>query len=211
MSPAIRVILVDDHTVITDGLSNLLALQPDIDVVGAANGGGSAVALCRDLQPDIVLMDMSMPDMNGAEATRLILSAVPTARVIILTSFVDRKMVNDALAAGASGYLLKSIGSTDLAQAIRSAALGQATLSSEALKYLAGTESPEPNLTDRELQVLRALSEGWTNKQIAVDMSLSPGTVRVHVSNILAKLDVENRTAAAHYALSNGLAGDIGH
>ncbi len=208
MSETIRVIVVDDHAVITDGLSNLLTLQPDIDVVGTANSGGTAVAICGDLQPDVVLMDMSMPDMTGAEATRRILSEIPTTRVIILTSFVDRKMVNDAVAAGASGYLLKSIESVDLAQAIRSAAQGQATLSAEALAHLATTGSSEPTLTEREVDVLGGLSEGQTNKQIAADLSLSPGTVRVHVSNILAKLGVENRTAAARYALQHGLGGD---
>lgn len=210
MSCAIRVIVVDDHAVITDGLSNLLSLHPDIDVVGTANSGGSAVALCTDLRPDVVLMDMSMPDMTGAESTRRILAELPTTHVIILTSFVDREMVHDAVAAGASGYLLKSIGSADLAQAIRSAANGQATLSAEALSHLTTAGPSEPTLTGRELDVLRGLSEGRTNKQIAAELSLSPGTVRVHVSNILAKLGVANRTAAARYALRHGLGGDGG-
>jgi DNA-binding NarL/FixJ family response regulator len=208
LSRVIRVVVVDDHAVITDGLSNLLALQPDIEVVGTANDGGSAVAFCSDLQPDVVLMDMSMPDMTGVEATRRIRSEIPTTQVIILTSFVDRKMVNDAVAAGASGYLLKSIGSADLAQAIRSAAQGQATLSAEALSHLTADRSSESTLTKRELDVLRGMSQGRTNKQIAADLFLSPGTVRVHVSNILAKLGVENRTAAASHALSHGLLGD---
>ncbi|MFW2382895.1 MAG: response regulator [Acidimicrobiales bacterium] len=211
MSELIRVIIVDDHAVITDGLSNLLALQSDIEVVCTANDGGSAVALCGDLHPDVVLMDMSMPDMTGVEATRRIVEEEPATRVIILTSFVDRKMVNEAVSAGASGYLLKSIGSTDLAQAIRSAAQGQATLSTEALTYLTDNGPTEPTLTDREMDVLKGLSEGWTNNQIAADLSLSPGTVRVHVSHILAKLGVENRTAAANFALSHGMVGEIGN
>jgi NarL family two-component system response regulator LiaR len=207
LNETVRVVIVDDHAVITDGLSNLLTLHPGIEVVGTANAGGSAVAVCGDLRPDVVLMDMSMPGMNGAEATQRILSEIPTARVIILTSFVDRRMVNDAMAAGASGYLLKSIGGTDLAQAIRSAAQGRATLSVEALAHLTTNGPSESTLTERELDVLRGLSDGKTNKQIAADLSLSPGTIRVHVSKILAKLGVENRTAAARYALHHGLGG----
>ncbi len=209
MNPTIRVMVVDDHAVITDGVSNLLALQPDIEVVATADGGRAAIALCADLQPDVVLMDVSMPEMSGIEATRQILSRNPSTRVVVLTSYVDEGMVRDAVSAGATGYLLKSIASAELAEAVRSAARGQATLSGEALAHLAVTGPTEPELTPRELDVLGSLSEGRTNKQIAADLSLSPGTVRVHVSNILAKLGVENRTAAAHYALRHGLAGTV--
>lgn len=209
MNSTIRVLLVDDHTVVTDGVSSLLSLQPDIDVVGTADGGGAAVALCADLEPDVVLMDMSMPDMSGAEATRRILVHNPSIQIVMMTSYVDEGLVRDAVSAGATGYLLKSIGSVELAQAIRSAAQGQATLSAEALAHLAATGPTEPMLTARELDVLRGLSEGRTNKQIASDLSLSPGTIRVHVSNILAKLGVENRTAAAHYAHRYGLVGNV--
>ncbi len=205
MSEPIRLLVVDDHQVITDGLSNLLNLQPDIEVVGTALGGGAAVALCAELEPDIVLLDMSMPDMSGAEAARRIISERPSTRIIILTSFMDGPTVREAVAAGASGYLLKSIGSAELAEAVRSAAQGRSTLSSEVLGHLSGAGAPESDLTARELEVLRWLSEGRTNKQIAACLSLSPGTVRVHVSHILAKLGVENRTAAARYAISRGL------
>lgn len=209
MSSTIRVVVVDDHAVITDGVSSLLTLQPDIEVVGTAEGGRAAIALCADLQPDVVLMDVSMPDVSGIEATRQILSRNPSTRIVILTSYVDEGMVRDAVSAGATGYLLKSISSSELAQAVRSAAQGQATLSGEALAELARTDSSKPELTPRELEVLRGLSEGRTNKQIAADLSLSPGTIRVHVSNILAKLGVGNRTAAAHYALRHGLVGTV--
>ena len=205
MSSTIRVMVVDDHAVITDGVSSLLALQPDIEVVGAAVGGRVAVALCADLQPDVVLMDMSMPDMSGIEATRQIRSRHPSIRIVILTSYVDEAMVRDAVSAGATGYLLKSVSGAKLVQAIRSAAQDQATLSSEALVHLAVAGSSQPELTARELDVLRGLSQGRTNKQIAAGLSLSPGTVRVHVSSILAKLGVENRTAAADFAHRNGL------
>lgn len=209
MSSTIRVVVVDDHAVITDGVSSLLTLQPDIEVIGTAEGGRAAIALCADLQPDVVLMDVSMPDVSGIEATRQILSRNPSTRIVILTSYVDEGMVRDAVSAGATGYLLKSISSSELAQAVRSAAQGQATLSGEALAELARTDSSKPELTPRELEVLRGLSEGRTNRQIAADLSLSPGTIRVHVSNILAKLGVDNRTAAAHYALRHGLVGTV--
>jgi DNA-binding NarL/FixJ family response regulator len=209
VSSIIRVVVVDDHAVITDGVSSLLSLHPDIDVVGTAHGGGAAVALCADLQPDVVLLDMSMPDLSGPEVARRILSRSPSIQIVMLTSYVDEAMVRDAVAAGASGYLLKSIGGSELARAVRSASQGQATLSGEALAHLTTAGSLEPDLTKRELDVLRALSVGRTNKQIAEDLSLSPGTVRVHVSNILAKLGVGNRTAAAHYALRHGLADSV--
>ena len=201
----IRVLVVDDHSVITDGIATLLDLQPDLEVVGTALSGSSALALCAELGPDVVLMDMSMPGMTGADATRRIISQNPSTRIIILTSFMDGPMVREAVAAGACGYLLKSIGSIELAEAVRSAVEGRSTLSGEVLRHLSGAGSPEVELTPRELDIVRLLSEGWTNKQIAAELSLSPGTVRVHVSNILAKLGVENRTAAAHYALSHGL------
>ena len=209
MSSVIRVVVVDDHAVITDGVSSLLGLHPDIDVVGTAHGGGAAVALCADLQPDVVLLDMSMPDLSGPEAARRILSQNSSIQIVMLTSYVDTAMVRDAVAAGASGYLLKSIGGRELARAVRSAAQGQATLSGEALAHLTTAGSLKPELTERELDVLRGLSVGRTNKQIAEDLSLSPGTVRVHVSNILAKLGVENRTAAARYAFRRGLVDSV--
>lgn len=205
MSETIRVLLVDDHAVITDGVSTFLNLNPDFEVVGTAHGGGAAVALCADLQPDVVLMDMSMPDMSGSEATQRIRSQNPSTRIVILTSFMDSTMVRDAVKAGASGYLLKSIGGQELADAVRSVAQGQTILSDEALVGLTSTGPSVPELTIRELDVVRCLSLGLTNKQIAADLSISPGTVRVHVSNILAKLGVENRTAAVHVALRHGL------
>jgi DNA-binding NarL/FixJ family response regulator len=205
MSEPIRVLLVDDHAVITEGLSTLLALQPGIEVVGSASDGTGAIALSAKLQPDVVLMDMSMPGMGGVEATRRILAGNPATRVIIVSSFADGRMVADALAAGATGYVLKSLGVAELADAIRAAVQGRATLSEEVLSYIGTSPATEPALTKRELDVLAALSEGKTNKQIAVDLSLSHGTVRIHVSHILAKLGVENRTAAALYALRHGL------
>jgi DNA-binding NarL/FixJ family response regulator len=205
MSDPIRVLLVDDHAVITEGLSTLLALQPSIEVVGSARDGTGAIALSGELQPDVVLMDMSMPGMSGVEATRRILADNPATRVIIVSSFADGRMVGDALAAGAIGYVLKSLGVAELADAIRAAVQGRATLSEEVLSYIGTSPATEPALTERELDVLAALSQGKTNKQIAADLSLSHGTVRIHVSHILAKLGVENRTAAARYALRHGL------
>jgi len=202
---AIRVVLVDDHAVITDGLSTLLSRSHDIEIVGKAGGGRAGVALCADKEPDVVLMDMAMPDMDGVEATRCILSNTPDTRVIFLTSYVNEEMVADAIAAGASGYLLKSIGGPELVETIRAVVNGRATLSREALQHMTPDIKLRPTLTERESDVLRGLAEGLTNRQIADNLELSNGTIRTYVSNILAKLGVENRTAAAHYAYRHKL------
>jgi DNA-binding NarL/FixJ family response regulator len=205
---SIRVALVDDHAVITDGLTTMLSLVDDLEVVGSTNRGSEASQLCTEVEPDVVVMDLSMPDVDGVEATRSILRDHPDIRVIALTGFLDEKHVSDVLEAGASGYLLKSTTGAELAEAIRSVANGRATLSLEALPHLHAAKEPigpDAHLTPREHEVLELLCRGETNKQIAAGLALSPGTVRVHVSSILAKLGVENRTAAAHYAVRRGL------
>lgn len=204
----IRLVLVDDHRVITDGLTALLSLHDDLEVVGTASGGRAAVTLCADLKPDVVLMDLSMPDMDGVAATRGIARVSTDTRVIALTAIFDEQLISDALAAGASGYLLKSIAGADLAESIRAVARGRAALSLEALPGVAAankTAATNGHLTPRELDVLKCLSIGASNKQIAINLGLSSGTIRGHVSNILAKLNVENRTAAANYAIRHGL------
>ncbi|MGI9594763.1 MAG: response regulator [Acidimicrobiales bacterium] len=210
---AIRVLLVDDHAVVTDGLQSLLSLYHDIDVVGAAQNGPAAIALCSSEQPNVVLMDLSMPEMDGAETARRILTNDPDVLIIALTGYLDEELVRSVIAAGASGYLLKTTSGDDLVEAIRGVVKGRATMSLEALIHATRPEPvPEtdhkPPLTDRETAVLRRVAEGETNKEIALHLSLSPGTIRVHVSNILAKLGVDNRTAAARYALRHDLLAD---
>lgn len=203
----IRVLLADDHRVITDGLTAVLSLHDDLTIVGTASGGRAAVTLCAELQPDVVLMDLSMPDMDGVEATRTIVAGNSHTRIIALTGFFDEQLVGEVLAAGASGYLLKSISGADLARAIRDVVGGRAALAVEALPGIASakkTTRTNAQLTAREIDVLERISLGESNKEIAQHLGLSPGTVRGHVSNILAKLGVQNRTAAARYANRNG-------
>ncbi len=204
----IGVLLVDDHRVITDGLTALLKRNDDMSIVGAASGGREAVTLAAELQPDVILMDLSMPDMDGVEAIRAITAGNGHARIIALTGFFDEQLVADALAAGASGYLLKSIRGADLADAIRDVFRGRAALALEALPGIAlakRTTEINGRLTAREIDVLDRLYLGESNKQIALNLGLSPGTVRGHVSHILAKLGVNNRTAAVHQAIRFGL------
>jgi NarL family two-component system response regulator LiaR len=208
MTP-IRVALVDDHPVITDGLKRLLSDYDDLDVVGTAGGGSAGIALCAELHPDVVLMDLSMPEIDGVEATRRVIAANPAIRVIALTGFLDEETLRGVFDAGASGYLLKTVSGDDLAEAVRAVSKGLASLSLEVLSKLHLAHSPDDghaaSLTARELDVLRCLAEGATNKSIAHELSLSPGTIRVYVSSILAKLGVENRTAAARYAIRHDL------
>lgn len=207
----IRVLLVDDHAVVTDGLTVLLTGLEGLEVVGAAAGGETAVELYRELRPDVVLMDLSMPDVDGVEATRRIIVLHPEARILALTAFVDDNLVRNALAAGAHGYLLKNASGAELHDAIRTIAEGRSILSDEALRHLAVQRDRRrvgDDLTPRERTVLTHLVCGLSNKQIATELGLQPGTVRIHVSNILAKLGADNRTAAAHIARSNGLTGE---
>lgn len=207
---SIHVVLVDDHAVVTEGLRSLLSLYDDIDVVGAVQSGTAAIALCASHQPDVVLVDLSMPEMDGAETARRILSDRPETQVIALTGYLDEDLVRSVIEAGASGYLLKTVSGDDLVEAIRGVVSGRAAMSLEALTHTtrpkpAEATAPGPSLTRRETDVLRLLIEGDTNKEIAKRLSLSPGTIRVHVSSILAKLGVENRTAAARYAQQHNL------
>lgn len=203
-----RVLLVDDHAVVTEGLAVLLAGFEEVDVVGAARGGAEAVERYAQLGPDVVLMDLSMPDVDGVEATRRIVELDPGARVLALTGFLDEDLVARALGAGAKGYVLKKVGGRELADAIAAVARGGSILSAEALAELtSGSRPPRVgrDLTARETDVLELLARGLTNQQIADDLGLRHGTVRIHVSNILAKLHADNRTTAAHIARSEGL------
>jgi NarL family two-component system response regulator LiaR len=205
----IRVMLVDDHLMVRDGLRVFLSVYDDIEVVAEAEDGKQAIALCAQDQPDVILMDILMPDVDGPTATAGIRKAFPQVQVIALTSFLEEDLVRRALQAGANGYLLKDVHPDKLAQAIRDAHEGRPTIASAAAQVLVqATMQPAPvgaDLTPRERQVLALLAEGRTNKQIAEALTVSSGTVRLHVSNILSKLGVSNRTEAARLALQHNL------
>jgi NarL family two-component system response regulator LiaR len=221
----IRVLIVDDHAVVLQGLRTFLELQDDpsalpIEVVGEATNGVEAVDLTRRLQPDVVLLDLVMPDLDGIEATPKILDESPHSRVIILTSFGEEDKVFPAIRAGAQGYLLKDIAPTDLVRAVRAAYLGQVQLHPDVARQLmsavtAQEESPASQpappfqeLTEREMEVLRLIAGGFNNRKIAARLVISDKTVKSHVSSILSKLHLEDRTQAAIYALRHGLAPD---
>jgi NarL family two-component system response regulator LiaR len=191
------------------GLATFLKVFDDLELAGEAASGQAAVQLCLDLQPDVVLMDMVMPDMDGAAATRLIRHQSESIQVLVLTSFKEENLVQSALQAGAIGYLLKDVSADELAQAIRAAHAGRATLSPEAAQVLvhAASQAPPPglDLTERELAVLALMVEGLNNTQIAARLTVSPSTIKSHVSNILSKLGVASRTEAVTLALRSRL------
>jgi NarL family two-component system response regulator LiaR len=205
----IRVLVVDDHPMVRRGLATFLKVYDDLEMAGEAASGQEAIQLCAELQPDVVLMDMVMPDMDGATATRLIRKQSSQVQVLALTSFKEETLVQSALKAGAIGYLLKDVSADDLAQAIRAAHAGRSTLSPEAAQALvhATSQGAETriDLTDRELEVLSLLVDGLNNTQIAAKLTVSPSTVKSHVSSILAKLRVSSRTEAVTLALRNRL------
>ena len=208
-SSRIRVMIVDDHTMVRRGLATFLKVFDDLELAGEAASGQAAIELCAQLQPNVVLMDMVMPDMDGAAATRLIRKQSPSIQVLALTSFKEEILVQSALQAGAIGYLLKDVSADDLAQAIRAAHAGRSTLSPEAAQALvhAASQPPVPglDLTDREREVLILMIEGLNNTQIAGRLTVSPSTVKSHVSNILSKLGVSSRTEAVALALRHNL------
>jgi two-component system, NarL family, response regulator LiaR len=205
---AIRVLITDDHSVVRQGLRMFLSLDPDIEVVGEAENGEGALSMSRELQPDVVLMDLLMPVMNGVEATRAIRSEMPEVEVIALTSVLEDASVTGAVRAGAMGYLLKDTQVEELHQAIRGAAEGRVQLAPEAaaklMREVRAPESPEA-LTDFETEVLKLLARGKANKQIATDLFTDEKTIRFHVSSILNKLGVNSRTQAALHAVRSGL------
>jgi len=206
-SQPIRVMLVDDHTMVRRGLATFLMVFDDLTLAGEAESGEAAIQLCAQALPDVILMDMVMPDMDGATATRLIRQRFPQIQVIALTSFKEGKLIKNALEAGAIGYLLKDVSADGLAQAIRAAHSGHATLSPEAAQVLVETANQPPapglDLTEREREVLTLMIEGLNNTQIAGRLTVSPSTIKSHVSNILSKLGVASRTEAVTLALRN--------
>lgn len=204
-SAPIRVMLVDDHALVRRGLAAFLMVFDDLELAGEAESGEAAIQLCAKILPDVILMDMVMPEMDGAAATRAIRQQFPKIQVIALTSFKEGDLVKKALEAGAIGYLLKNVTADELARAIRDAHAGQATLSPEATQAMVETanQPPQPgqDLTERERTVLSLMIEGLNNTQIAGKLGVSPSTIKSHVSNILSKLDVASRTEAVTLAL----------
>ena len=209
-SDPIRVVIVDDHLMVRRGLATFLKVSENLELVGEADSGESAIPLCAKLQPDVVLMDMVMQGMDGAAAMRLIRKQCPTVQIIALTSFKDDILVKSALQAGAISYLLKSVSASELAHAIRAAHAGRPTISPEATEALiqaaSQEEVPRPSLTEREREVLLLMIEGLNNTQIAGRLTVSPSTIKSHVSSILAKLGVASRTEAVTLALRHKLA-----
>jgi DNA-binding NarL/FixJ family response regulator len=197
----IRVFIVDDHGLVRAGLEQLLASADDIEVVGSAAGGREAVALVAERGAEVVLMDLSMPDLDGIAATRELAKRAPAARVVVLTSFSDRRRILDALDAGAIGYLLKDAEPEELLRGVRAAARGESPLAPKAAQHLVaarhGPPSPEEQLTEREREVLALLAEGQPNKVIARRLRIAEKTVKNHVTHILQTLDVTDRTQAA--------------
>jgi two-component system, NarL family, response regulator LiaR len=210
VTPAIRVLLVDDHPVVRQGLRALLSTHEGIEVVGEADDGEAAVAAADRLPPDVVLMDVVMPGLDGVEALRRIGERRPQTRVVMLTSYADERRAMEAVDAGASGFLLKDASPRDVAAAIRAAHRGEAVLHpAVAAKLLAERRRPpaaHADLTARELDVLRLIARGLQNKQIAAELHVSEKTVKTHVSAILRKLGVTDRTQAAMYAVRERLA-----
>ncbi len=208
-SQPIRVMLVDDHTMVRRGLATILKVYDDLELAGEAGGGESAIQLCDRIRPDVILMDLVMPDMDGVTAIRTIRQQFPTVQIIALTSFKEEELVENALEAGAIGYLLKDVSADELAQAIRAAHAGRGTLSPEAAQALvrAATKPPPPgeDLTERERDVLALMIKGLNNTEIAEKLVVSPSTIKSHVSHILAKLDVSSRTEAVALAVQHGI------
>ncbi len=207
MNEPIRVMLVDDHTMVRKGLATFLKIFDELLLVGEAENGRAAIKLCNEVKPDVILMDMVMPDMDGATATSMIRQKHPQVQILVLTSFKEGELIKKALEAGAIGYLLKDVSADDLARAIRSAHVGRATLSPEAAQSLVETTNLPPapglDLTEREREVLVLMVEGLSNSQIAAKLGVSSSTIKSHVSNVLSKLGVTSRTEAVSLALRN--------
>jgi NarL family two-component system response regulator LiaR len=207
--PTIRVLLVDDHAVVRSGLTKFLMVNIDLELVGEASDGAEAIQMVSLHKPDVVLMDLMMPGMDGITATREILQKYPQIKVIALTSFSEQNMVEGALQAGATSYLQKNVTAVELANAIRSAHNGRMTLSPEAAQVLVQSviqpQIPGSGLTERERDVLKCMAEGLNNNEIAGRLVVSLGTVKFHISNIFQKLGVDSRVEAVKIAIEQKL------
>lgn len=204
----IRVVIADDHAVVRHGLRQLLSTFAGVELVGDAADGETAVALCAERRPDVVLMDLEMPEVDGVEATRRITSDHPTVAVVVLTSFSDRERIMRALDAGAVGYLLKDVEPEELEKAIKSAARGDSPLDPRAARMLLSAHqaaAPAEGLSDREREVLLMVADGLANKQIARQLSISEKTVKAHLTSVFRRIGVTDRTQAALWAERNGL------
>ena len=210
-SGQIRILLADDHMMVRSGLATVLGVYDDMKLVGEAGDGEEAIRLCESLRPDVVLMDLLMPNVDGVAATRTIKERWPEIQVIALTSFKDKAYVEGALKAGASGYLLKNVSAEELVGAIRRAVAGQPSLSPEAARVLIQKvnqpQTPAEELTDREKEILSLMVKGLNNTQIAAKLFVSQSTIKFHVSNILAKIGVTGRTEAVAVAVRDHLVG----
>lgn len=218
MNETIRVLVADDHDIVRKGIRALLATEPDIDVVGEANDGAKAITEAARLRPDVILMDLVMPNVGGIDAIQAITAEQNTAHILVLTSFATDDMVFPAIKAGALGYLLKDSGPDELIQAIHEVHRGESslhpTIARKLLQEIAGP-APQSNaragdgvdpLTEREVDVLRLVAQGQSNREIGEELVISEATVRTHMSNILSKLHLASRTQAALYALREGIA-----
>ncbi|MFB7639219.1 response regulator [Peribacillus butanolivorans] len=207
----IKVLFVDDHEMVRIGVSAYLSAQADIEVIGEADNGLKAVELAMELRPDIILMDLVMPEMDGIEATKRIIEKWPEAKIIIVTSFLDDEKVYPALEAGATSYMLKTSKASEIARAVRSTFQGQSVLEPEVTgKMMEKLRRPQKTqlheqLTNREMEILLLMTQGKTNQEIADDLFIALKTAKVHVSNILSKLAVQDRTQAVIYAFKHSL------
>ncbi len=205
----IRVMLVDDHNVVRSGLATFLRAYEDLELVGEAKNGLEAVKLCNEKHPDVILMDLMMPEMDGIAATKAILASHPVIKIIAMTSFEEEQLVQGVLAAGAISYLIKNVTSEELSKAIREAVSGRSTLSPEAARVLVQATRPASNpsfdLTEREREVLQLVVNGLSNQQIAERLVISLATVKAHMSNILSKFQLSSRTEVIAYAIKHKL------
>lgn len=212
MDRPIKVLLVDDHEMVRIGLSAVLSTEEGLEIVGEAGNGEDGIRLAREYEPDVVMMDLVMDGMDGVETTRRIVEMLPDCKVIVLTSYVDDDKLYPVIEAGAFSYLLKTSRASEIADAIRAAARGQSVLEPQVtakmmdrLRQPKRRETAHADLTEREMDVLRLIAEGKSNQEIADALFIGVKTVKFHVTNLLAKLGVEDRTQAAIYALKNGL------
>lgn len=203
----IKILVVDDHAITRNGIKTLLSVYDDMDLAGEASNGREAVKACKDLRPDIVLMDMDMPILNGIEATKSIKGYDPNIKIIALSSFSDKKYVSEAIKAGATSYILKNISPAEIVKTIRDAYIGKANLSPEVtqtvMDEISSPTTGKSSLTEQELRILGLIVKGYSNKDIAKEIYISDHTVKFHISNILNKLGASNRAEAAVIATKN--------